>query len=91
MEGMFLCKIQEGSLYYGETRRRQKVLFTSEMREQVQRMAAEMHEYYVRQYTPSVKPTKSCSACSLKDLCLPRLKNRETVSAYIHRHMGDEQ
>ena len=91
LEGMFLCKIQEGSLYYGETRRRQKVLFTSEMREQVQRMAAEMHEYYVRQYTPSVKPTKSCSACSLKDLCLPKLKNRETVSAYIHRHMGDEQ
>ena len=75
LEGMFLCKIQEGSLYYGETRRRQKVLFTSEMREQVQRMAAEMHEYYVRQYTPSVKPTKSCSACSLKDLCLPKLKN----------------
>ena len=90
LEGMFVCQIPEGSLFYGETRRRQKVAFTQELRSRVESMAAEMREYYARRHTPSAKPSKACNACSLKDVCLPKLTKREPVSAYIHAHIGDD-
>ena len=89
LESMFLCQIREGSLFYGETRRRQKVEFTAEMRRRVESMAVEMREYYARRHTPSAKPSKACNACSLKDVCLHKLTKRESVSAYIHAHIGD--
>ena len=90
LEGMFVCQIPEGSLFYGETRRRQKVAFTQELRSRVESMAAEMREYYARRHTPSAKPSKACNACSLKDVCLPKLTKREPVSAYIHAHIRDD-
>ena len=90
LEEIFVCDIPEGSLYYGETRRRQRVSFTPELRERAESMAAEMRAYYDRRHTPSAKPSKACNACSLKDLCLPKLTKRESVSAYIHARTGDD-
>lgn len=90
LEDMLLCDISEGSLYYGETRRRQRVSFTPELRERVKSMAEEMHAYFDRRHTPAAKPSKACNACSLKELCLPKLTKRESVSAYIHAHTGDD-
>ena len=90
LEEIFVCHIPEGSLYYGETRRRQRVSFTPELRERVESMAAEMRAYYDRRHTPSARPSKACNACSLKDLCLPKLTKRESVSAYIHARTGDD-
>ena len=52
-------------------------------------MLAEMHELYRRGYTPKVKPTKSCNACSMKDLCLPRLMKTRSVSAYLREAMEE--
>lgn len=90
LEEQFFCEIPEGSLYYGETRCRQRVSFTPELRERVASMAAEMHAYDNHRHTPSAKPSKACNACSLKDLCLPKLTKQECVSAYIHAHTGDD-
>lgn len=73
LEEMLCCSILEGALFYGETRRRTAVLFTEELREKVRLTTAEMHQMFRRGYTPKVKPTKSCNACSLKELCLPVL------------------
>ena len=90
LEEAFVCEIPEGSLYYGEIRRRQRVAFTPELRERVKRMAAEMRACYDRRHTPSARPSKACGACSLKDLCLPKLIKRESVGAYIHSHTKDD-
>ena len=90
LESMFVCEIPEGSLFYGETRRRQKVEFTPALRSRVESISAEMREYYARRHTPSAKPSKACNACSLKDICLPKLTKRQPVSAYIHAHIGDD-
>ena len=88
LESMLCCDIPEGA-YYGEVRRREKVAFTPELRNQVRQMLAEMHELYRRGYTPKVKPTKSCNACSMKDLCLPRLMKTRSVSAYLREAMEE--
>ena len=83
LEEMLCCAVPEGALYYGETRRRLAVPFTQELRGQAQALLAEMHELYRRRYTPRVKPSKACNACSLKDLCLPKLMRAKRVSDYL--------
>ena len=89
LEHMLCCDIPEGALYYGEIRRRERVAFTPALRSQVQELLLQMHELYRRGYTPKVKPTKSCNACSLKNLCLPRLLKSRSVSAYLKSAMED--
>lgn len=89
LEHMLCCQVPAGALYYGEVRRRERVAFTPELRTQVTEMLAEMHQLYRRGYTPKVKPTKSCSACSLKDLCLPRMLKSRSVAAYLKSAMED--
>lgn len=89
LEEMLCCAIPDGALYYGEPRRRTPVLFSQELRQQVCRFAEEMHQYSRRGHTPRAKPTQSCKACSLKDLCLPQLARREPVSSYL-KHALEE-
>lgn len=90
LEEMLCCPIPEGALFYGETRRRTKVLFTEELREKVRLTTEEMHQMFRRGYTPKVKPTKSCNACSLKELCLPVLMRKKKVSEYLKTAMEGE-
>ena len=89
LEEMLCCAIPSGALYYGETRRRTEVVFSPELRQEVQTLLAEMHDLYRRGRTPKVKPTKSCNACSMKELCLPKLMRGRSVSDYLHRAMED--
>ena len=83
LEEMLCCAIPEGALYYGEPRRRTVVTFTPQLRQQVEEHLAEMHQLYQRQHTPKVKPSRACNACSLKDLCLPKLLSRKPVADYL--------
>lgn len=87
LEEMLCCEIPEGALYYGEIRRRVPVAFTSELRDEVRGMLDQMHDLYRRGHTPKVKPTKSCNACSMKELCLPRLMKSRSVAAYLNDAM----
>ena len=89
LESMLCCDIPEGALYYGEIRRRERVAFTPELRTQVRQMLEQMHDLYQRGYTPKVKPTKSCNACSMKELCLPKLMKNRSVSAYLKSAMEE--
>lgn len=89
LEEMLCCDIPEGALYYGEIRRREQISFTEELRSQVKALLAQMHDLYKRGYTPKVKPTKSCNACSMKELCLPRLVKTRSVSDYLRSAMEE--
>lgn len=83
LEAMLCCDVPAGALYYGQTRHRQQIAFTEELRAQVADLLRQMHELYRRGYTPKVKPSKSCNACSLRELCLPSLLKSRPVSAYL--------
>ena len=58
----FPQRFPEGAVFYGETRRRETVVFTEELRQEVRSWFSEMHEYYRRGYTPKVKRRKACSS-----------------------------
>jgi len=89
LEEMLCCRIDVGYLYYGEPRRRTEVEFADELRAKVAAMFDEMHRLYERGHTPKVRRTKSCNACSLKDLCLPVLCGNKSARAYIESHMAE--
>ncbi|WP_455501046.1 CRISPR-associated protein Cas4 [Gemmiger sp.] len=90
LEEMLVCDVPEGALYYAETRRRETVPLTPELREKTQAMADEMNRYFARGYTPKSKPGKHCNACSLKELCLPVLYARADPTAYLRAHIDEE-
>ena len=85
LEEMLCCGIPAGALYYGEIRRRTEITFSPELRQEVRTLLAQMHELYEKGRTPKVRPSKSCNACSLKELCLPKLLRERSVSAYVRR------
>lgn len=89
LEEMLCCEIPEGALYYGEIRHREKVFFTDELRSEVKSVLEEMHQLYQRGYTPKVRPNKSCNACSLKELCLPKLMKKKSVAKYLREHLEE--
>ena len=83
LEEMLCCTIPAGAVYYGEPRRREQVVFTEELRAEVRAALTEMHQYAQRGYTPKVKPRKGCGACSLQDVCLPKLMGKSSVEDYV--------
>lgn len=91
LEEMFSTEISEGALFYGETRRRQVVEFTEELRQKVRDMASEMHQYYSRKYTPRVKYSKRCGSCSLQDICMPKMGKAASVRHYLAQAMEDTE
>lgn len=87
LEEMFRTDIPEGYLYYGESRRRSLVEFSPALRDELRRITAEMHELFRRGYTPKVKPSKKCKACSLEELCVPKLQRVAGVREYIQKEI----
>lgn len=85
LEEMLCCRILEGSLFYGKTRRRERVELTQALRARVEELLAQMQALWLRGHTPKVKARKGCNACSLKDICLPRLGRARSVRAYLEQ------
>ena len=90
LEEMFSAEVLEGAVFYGETRRRETVEITETLRLELKQMLQEMHGYYSRRYTPRVKYSRSCSACSLKEICLPKLGKAGSVKAYLRQRLEEE-
>lgn len=91
LEEMLSCEITAGAIFYGKTKRRQKAELTEELKEQVRAMFIEMHGYLQRGYVPKAKQTKACNACSLKNLCLPKLCKVKSVKEYLDKNLGTEE
>lgn len=91
LEEMLCCEIDTGYIYYGENKRRMPVVFNKALRERVKSAVEEMHSYYKRRYTPKVRRTKACNACSLKNLCLPVLMKNKSVKEYIESAINSDE
>ncbi|MDF1573425.1 MAG: CRISPR-associated protein Cas4 [Bacteroidales bacterium] len=88
MEEMFETTIEEGAMFYGETRRRAIISFTKELRQQVVDYTEEMHRLFKLAITPPPVYKPHCKSCSLFDVCLPKSINRNrTVISYLKREL----
>lgn len=81
--------IPEGALFYQQTKRRERVKFDEDLRNMVEADFLQMHDLFSRGWTPKVKQTRSCSACSLRDLCLPELRKMKSAKAYIEERLKE--
>ncbi|MEO8663482.1 MAG: CRISPR-associated protein Cas4 [Bryobacteraceae bacterium] len=84
LEEMFEVRLQSGSLFYGETRRRVEVPFVPSLRTTTESLCRRMHELYALAVTPAAVYLKKCERCSLIDRCLPRSPNsKNAVERYL--------
>ena len=93
LEEMFCCTVSEAVIFYHETRRRETISVTDEIRKNVRNAVEEMHELFKRGYTPHVKTNKRCKQCSLADSCLPELfkdKGTKSVKTYMSEHLQED-
>lgn len=89
LEEMLVCEIDTGYMFYNEIKQRIKVDLSEELKRQVKEIVLEMQKYYARNHTPRVKTGRHCLRCSLKDICLPEMLNRQTVKSYIDRMLRE--
>jgi len=89
LEEMLGLRIDEGACFYFETRRRQQVIFTEDLRQRLTSIIEEMNNYYSRKYTPRVKKSNKCRSCSLKDQCLPELDGTMSASEYMKKRLRE--
>lgn len=90
LEEMLCCDIPVGYLFYGDTRHRLKVEIDAALRSRVEKAVCEMHDMFSRRYTPKVKRSKACNACSLKEICLPVLCSEKSAEKYMRDMLGSD-
>jgi len=90
LEEMYNIRIEEGALFYGETNHRTIVPISDELRKIVAECSAEMHEIYKSQMTPKADKRRHCRNCSLQNLCMPELSERQKASNYLKHNLYED-
>lgn len=73
LEEMLGTTIEEGALFYGQTRRRETVLFDNRLRSLTKETVNAVHQLFAQTKRPSPVNDNRCKACSLKENCMPGL------------------
>ncbi|WP_148713842.1 CRISPR-associated protein Cas4 [Chitinolyticbacter meiyuanensis] len=91
LEAMLGRPVPEGALFYGQTRRRQVVLFDAALRDLTLNIITATKALFEQGRTPSADyQPRRCDACSLIDLCQPKLLGRrKPVSAWLRQQWED--
>ncbi|MDN3515398.1 MAG: CRISPR-associated protein Cas4 [Candidatus Brocadia sp.] len=76
LEEMLNVKIMEGALFYGQTRRREDVVFDDTLRTETESAARKVHEIIEAGITPKAEYSKKCKLCSLLNICLPKVSSK---------------
>ena len=88
LEEMLNVEIPEGSLFYGQTRRREDVTFDEKLRRETEEAAKKVHGLIESGITPKAECSAKCKKCSLVELCLPKASSK--ANNYLAKAMEDE-
>ena len=85
LEEMMQIDIPEGALFYGRPRRRHIVVLDYDLRARTEQVIDEVHILFADQVTPKADYIKKkCAACSLVQLCMPKVTGiRKDVAGYL--------
>lgn len=85
LEEMLHTNVPEGAIYDASARRRQEVRFDPSVRNEVMRLAEQMHSLFKAGITPAAVLKRACRNCSLINYCLPSaLASAPSVSKYLN-------
>jgi CRISPR-associated exonuclease Cas4 len=81
LEEMTSRPVPKGALFYAETKRRVSVLFDAELRALTEATAAQLRDIFATRQTPPAEyRADRCRACSLIDLCRPKILSRPVLA-----------
>lgn len=83
LEEMTGQSIEEGALWYMQTRHRVPVLFSDGLRTQTLDTIAQVRELLKSGKTPPPEYGKHCKACSLVEICQPKLLEKDRSVGYV--------
>lgn len=92
LEEMTGRSIDQGGLFYGQTRRRTKVVFDNDLRFLTSSIASEARTAVAAGTVPApLQNDRRCKSCSLLELCQPkRLRAPPSISAWLERQIAKE-
>lgn len=82
--------IAEGALWYMQTRHRVPVLFSDELRAQTLTVIVQVRELLASGKTPPPGYSKRCKACSLVEICQPKLLEKDRSVRYVEVLFGED-
>ncbi|WP_040727070.1 CRISPR-associated protein Cas4 [Thiomicrorhabdus sp. Kp2] len=83
LEEMLGLEVPHGAIWYWQTRHRFQVEISSELRAETIAVIEATKDLLNSGKTPKAKYSKKCQACSLYDLCNPKLTFQDHSSAYV--------
>ena len=90
LEEMFGVSVEEGALFYGETRRRTPIAFDAPLRALTARVAIAARDNILGGRTPLPVKMPACRRCSLQSLCQPsRLEAPPPVARWLAGQLAD--
>jgi CRISPR-associated exonuclease Cas4 len=90
LEEMLNIEITAGALFYGQTRRREDVVFDMALRQAMEDTAKKVYELMKSGITPKAEYSKKCDRCSLLELCMPKTcGKKKSVSKYLQSVMEE--
>ena len=86
LEEMLTISIDEGFLFYGQTKHRELIKLDEKLRKHTIELALRMHQLIQDGKTPKAQKGRHCSQCSLLEECQPELTlHGHSVKAYLAR------
>ncbi len=85
LEEMLHVPVPAGAVFDGKAKRRDVVNFDEPLRQEVERLAARMHQILRSGRTPQAVYAKKCEGCSMKPVCLPTVVESASASRYLSR------
>lgn len=83
LEEMLNISVPYGALWYWQTRHRHQIEFNDALRQQTLQIIEATCDLLNSGVTPKAKYEKKCQACSLYELCNPKLTFRDKSRAYV--------
>jgi len=71
LEEMFGVTVEKGALYWHGSRERKEIALTASLKEQVEKIAAEVHWMISANRMPPPVNDERCKECSLREACMP--------------------
>ena len=89
LEEMTGQTINDGALWYMQTRHRLPVVFSGSLREQTLAIIAQVRALLESGTTPPPEYDKHCKACSLVEMCQPKLLEKDRSVGYVKGLFGE--
>lgn len=91
LEEMTGQRINEGALWYMQTSHRLPITFSPELRAKTFAIIDQVRSLLNSGKTPAPEYGKRCKACSLVDICQPKLMERDKSVRYVKMLFGENE